>query len=188
MIKTLSLIAGLGGAVTLSQAPAFSQQYLQRLAGQVDALSTVRSALAAGLGREEALQQMTGSDFLVARQADMRSTFARHARLADNLTVLRAATPLARLALPHRFADTATLSNTWSDFSPSMPLTSAGAVASAAGGVTGWAAAYGLLSLLSAPFRRSRKVANVTPRPRKEPTLAAAATTREQPRLMGETR
>jgi len=165
MIKTLSLIAGLGGAVTLSQAPAFSQQYLQRLAGQ-----------------------MTGSDFLVARQADMRSTFARHARLADNLTVLRAATPLARLALPHRFADTATLSNTWSDFSPSMPLTSAGAVASAAGGVTGWAAAYGLLSLLSAPFRRSRKVANVTPRPRKEPTLAAAATTREQPRLMGETR
>jgi len=84
MIRVMALAGGVAGAATFSQYPEFAQQYTQRLAGQVDALTTVvmdfdTSALAAGLGREAALAEMTGSDFLVARQSDMRRTFARHA-------------------------------------------------------------------------------------------------------------
>lgn len=37
--RVLALAGGLSGAVGLSQFPEFSQQYLQRLAGQVDALN-----------------------------------------------------------------------------------------------------------------------------------------------------
>ena len=132
MRRALALCGGLLGAVVLSQYPAFNQQYLQRLAGQVDALTVVvkdfdASALAAGLGREAALEEMTGTAFLTARQADMRRTFARHATLADNLTALRAATPLARIAMPQRMADPATLSATWADFEPALPFSAPGA-------------------------------------------------------------
>ncbi|MBU0778826.1 MAG: DUF2937 family protein, partial [Alphaproteobacteria bacterium] len=35
MIRALALIGGLAGGAALSQYPEFSQQYLQRLAGQV---------------------------------------------------------------------------------------------------------------------------------------------------------
>ena len=40
----LGLIAGLAGAVTLSQGPEFSQQYLQRLGGQAQALAAIVAA------------------------------------------------------------------------------------------------------------------------------------------------
>ena len=57
--KVLALAGGVAGAAGLSQYPEFSQQYIQRLAGQVDALTVVvadfdRSALANGLSRAAA--------------------------------------------------------------------------------------------------------------------------------------
>ena len=173
IVRTLTLAGGLLTAGLTSQAPEFTQQYLQRLAGQVDALSLVArdfdaSALASGLGREEALSQMTGTDFLTARQADMRRTFARHARLADHLASLRAATPLERLAMPHRLADTDLARATWSDFKPALPLTTAGAVAGSAGFVAGAALTAALLSLLAGLVRRTRRPA---PPQRREPTF-----------------
>ena len=172
-IRTLTLAAGLLTAGLTSQAPEFTQQYLQRLAGQVDALALVArdfdaSALAAGLGREEALSQMTGTDFLTSRQADMRRTFARHARLADHLASLRAATPLERLAMPHRLADTELARATWSDFRPALPLTAAGAVAGGTGFLAGAALTAALLKLLAGLLRRRPRTA---PPPRREPTF-----------------
>lgn len=175
MIRALCLIGGLTGAAGLSQFPEFSQQYLQRLAGQVDALTVVSkdfdaSALAAGLGREEALEQMTGSPFLEARQLDMRRTFARHARLTENLIILRAATPLERLALPHRMADPATVQAVWADFTPAVPLSVAGAASAGTGFVGGWAVFAGLLAAISLPFRRSRARSKPST-PRREPGM-----------------
>ena len=41
MLKFLAIAGGLAGAAGLSQYPEFSQQYTQRLGGQVDALSEV---------------------------------------------------------------------------------------------------------------------------------------------------
>ena len=160
MIKILSLAGGMAGAVGLSQYPEFSQQYLQRLAGQVDALTVVAvdfdaSALASGLGREEALQQMTGTAFLSDRQADMRRTFARHARLSEDLAAMRAATPMQRLTMPQRLGDADTFAATWADFAPAVPTSSAGIVAAGAGFALGWGMLGGVLSLLSYPLRRA---------------------------------
>lgn len=188
MIRMLCLCGGLAGAAALSQYPAFSEAYLQRLGGQVDALTEVvqdfdASALAAGLGREEALQQMSGTAFLAGRQADMRSTFARHARLSDHLTVLQGATPLQRTLMPHRHADPETVMATWADFRPALPLSSAGAVTAGAGFVAGWAGLAALLGLLAAPFRRRAPVRRVEPQvTRPQPRLVADNT---QPRLGG---
>lgn len=160
MIRAAALAGGVIGAATLSQYPEFSQQYTQRLAGQVDALTTVvmdfdASALDAGLGREQALAQMTGTDFLTARQSDMRRTFARHAVLSDTLVRLRAASPFERMQMPHRLTDTATFQATWGDYQPALPLTSAGAASAGLGGVAGWAIVAGLLAVLRRPFRKN---------------------------------
>jgi len=175
MIRVMALAGGVAGAATFSQYPEFAQQYTQRLAGQVDALTTVvmdfdTSALAAGLGREAALAEMTGSDFLVARQSDMRRTFARHAVLADDLARLRAASPFQRMQMPHRLGDGATLQATWGDFQPALPLTSAGAASAAVGGVAGWGGVAALGALCRSVFRRFRRPKD-TGFTRKEPTI-----------------
>ncbi len=190
-MRILALAGAVAGAAALSQYPAFSQQYLQRLAGQVDALTVVvmdfdASALDAGLGREAALAQMTGTPFLTARQTDMRRTFARHAMLADHLANLRAATPMQRIAMPHRMADPATLSATWADFEPALPLSAPGAVTATAGFVGGWALIAAALALITAPFRRrstpARRAGSAAQR--LEPVLAARPS-KSAPRLHG---
>ena len=161
MLRILALAGGVAGAASLSQFPEFSQQYLQRLAGQVDALTLVvaefdATAAANGLTREAALQEVKGSAFLDDRRDDLSRAFARQTRLADNLQALRVASPLERLTMPHRLADPETLQATWADFRPAVPVTVDGAVSAVVGYLGGWLAAAGLLSLLAAPFRRRR--------------------------------
>lgn len=162
MLKVLSIAGGLMGAASLSQYPEFSQQYIQRLGGQVDALSEVvadfeASALRSGLTRTQAFDQMVGTPFLKDRQADMRRTFTRHAVLTDNLTQLRNATAMQRLKMPHRLMDTETLSRTWNDFAPAVPLNAPGAVAAGAGFVGGWGIVALVVGLLGGLFRRRAK-------------------------------
>ena len=143
------------GAVCLSQFPAFSDQYVQRLGGQVDALTRVAqefdaSATRAGLTREQALADLSGSEFRDLHQADMRETFARLEHAAGDLVMLRLASPLERMLLPHRLRDTETLAATWGDFSPAMPVTFAGLTAAGIGFLLGWL----ISGLLLMPFRR----------------------------------
>lgn len=157
--KVLALAGGLAGAAGLSQYPEFSQQYIQRLAGQVDALTVVvadfdRSARANGLTRDVALDQLQGTPFLAARKGDMQRAFDRQERLSDNLTFLRLASPIERITMPHRLADPETFSATWADYRPAMPLTVAGTLAAGLGFFAGWGVVRGLLSLLFWPFRR----------------------------------
>jgi hypothetical protein len=157
--KALCLAGAFMGGGSLSQYPEFAQQYTQRLAGQVDALGQVvadfdRSALAASLTRTQALDQLTGTEFLVARQADMHQTFARHTVLSTTLTDLREASAMERVMLIHRLTDTQTLQNTWADFQPAIPVTAAGAVTAGAGFLGGWSIVATFLSLMRTLFRR----------------------------------
>lgn len=159
MFKFLAIAGGLVGAASLSQFPEFSQQYTQRLAGQVDALSQVvadfeASALDAGLTRSQALDQMSGTPFLDSRRADMTATFSRHAALSDHLAQLRDASPISRLTMPQLLMDGPTLSQTWGDFQPAMPLTTAGALSGGVGYLGGWGIVAGLLAGIGAIFRR----------------------------------
>lgn len=157
--RVLTLAGGLAGAAALSQFPEFSQQYLQRLAGQVDALTVVvrdfdASAQKNGLSREEALAELQGTAFLDDRRQDLRRTFLRHARLSDNLVALREAGPLERLLMPQRLGDAETLAATWGDFRPAVPVTLDGLAAAGIGFLGGGLALSALFSLLLWPFRR----------------------------------
>jgi hypothetical protein len=159
--KALTLAGGLAGAAACSQYPEFSQQYIQRLGGQVDALSAIvadfdNSARVNGLTREAALDQLQGTAFLASRKVDMQNAFARFEQLSNNLTFLRLASPIERIAMPHRLADADTFNATWADFRPALPLTVAGAVAGGVGFVAGWGGVGLVLSVLLWPFRRRR--------------------------------
>ena len=179
MFKIIALAGGLVGGASLSQYPEFAQQYTQRLAGQVDALTIVvtdfeASAMRSGLTRTQAFDQMTGTQFLADRQADMRRTFARHAVLSDNLANLREASAMSRLTMPQKLTDVATFQNTWADFQPAVPLTGAGLVAAGTGGVVGWGITAALLALIASFFKRAPKVSAPKPAQRKEPALRKA--------------
>ncbi len=161
MIKTTAVAAGLLCAAAFSQYPEFTQQYTQRLAGQVDALTQVvtdfeTSAMRSGLTRTQALAEMTGSPFLDDRQSDMRRTFARHAALSYHLDQLRAASPMEQLTMPHRLLDTQTFNGTLVDYKPAVPLTLAGLIMAGVGFVLGATVMGGLLRLITSPFRRRR--------------------------------
>lgn len=153
------LILALIFASALSQFPAFSDQYVQRLGGQVDALTRVAaefdaSAERAGMSREQALADLSGSNFRDVHQGDMRRTFARLEHAQADLELLRKATPIERIALPQRFRDTETLSATWDDYTPAMPISTSGVVTAAIGFVMGWIIA----TLLGLPFRRRQRL------------------------------
>ena len=176
ILRALTLAGGLTGAAGLSQFPEFSQQYMQRLGGQVDELARQveafdQTALTDGMGREEMLQAMAQTPLVAPQEAMWRRTFARHARLSENLMILQKASPLERLAMPHRMADTATVQAVWDDFTPAMPLSVAGAASAGTGFLGGWAAFATLFAVLAWPFRRA-----ATPQPaprRKSPAIKA---------------
>jgi hypothetical protein len=175
MIRALCLIGGLTGAAGLSQAPEFSQQYIQRLGGQVDELTRLAkdfddTALADGLGREEMLQAMATTPLVESQAAMWRRTFARQARLSENLMILRDATPMQRLAMPHRMSDTATISAVWNDFTPAVPLSVAGAASAGTGFLGGWAGFAAIFALFSWPLRRL-KTRDRTQTKRREPAM-----------------
>jgi hypothetical protein len=180
MIRVLCLAGGVAGAVGLSQYPEFSQQYLQRLGGQVDELSRQvkefdADALQEGLGREEMLEAMAEIPLMQGREVTWRRTIARYVRLDNNLTALRDATPMQRMLMPHRMADVPTFQAAWADFTPAVPMSTAGAAAAGSGFIGGWAVIGVVLSLLTLPFRRSRRTVapNQTPaRMRSDPPVA----------------
>jgi hypothetical protein len=127
-MRVVVIFCGIMGAASLAQFPEFSQQYLQRLAGKVDGLAVVTAqfdatAAAAGLSRDGALRQLTGSALLEQQQADMRSAFATKDQLAADLAKLQNATPMQRLAMPRAFADEALLAATYADYRPAVPTT-----------------------------------------------------------------
>ncbi|MCF3974055.1 DUF2937 family protein [Paracoccus salsus] len=143
-------------ATLLSQFPAFSDQYVQRLGGQVDALERIAadfdtSAEKAGLSRDEALRDLAGSRFRDAHQADLRRAFRRLQRAQQDLTMLRRAGPVERMLLPHRLRDPQTLAATWGDFRPAIPVTVAGLAGAAVGFGLGW-----LVAALPGLFFRRR--------------------------------
>lgn len=160
-MKYLALVAGLAGAGAMAQFPEASQHYVQRLAGAVDELSIVvadfdRSAQSAGLTRQEALAELSGSAFLSARNADMTRTITRYEALSADLALLRAAGPVERAILLPARLDTEIGRRALQDFRPALPLSASGAVFAGAGFICGYALLAGLAALMARLFRRRR--------------------------------
>ncbi len=175
MIRVLALVGGLCGAVTLSQFPEYSQQYLQRLAGAVDELSAVVAAFDAsaegfGLTRAEALDQMGGTAFQNQLRTDMTGNIARLERLSADYAALLGTVPLERLTMAWRMNDAELAMRTWADFQPAVPpLSSAGGAVSAGlgFGAGGWLTLSTIVMLITWPFQRRKRRAEH----RQEPVL-----------------
>lgn len=162
MTRIVNIVGGVLLAGSLSQFPEFSQQYVQRLGGAVDELSTVvrdfdKSAAATGQSRAKALASLTGTEFLSRRQDDMRRTIGRHEQLVLDYKNLRDANVYARLAYIARYPDSAIAGQTWADFQPAIPLTPEGLALTLIGYLSGYGAFSGLFGLRRG--RRNRRLA-----------------------------
>ena len=152
MLKRIVCLVGAAlGGVTLSQAPEYTQQYTQRLAGAVDELTTIieqfdTDAARFGLTRQEGLEryQASADGFLSERGISMQAVFERHARLTTQLFEMA------------RYFDTEVGAAALEDFEPAVPLTVVGLAYVIVGLALGFAVFWVLASLLGAPFRRRR--------------------------------
>ena len=162
ILRSIALAGGLAGAATTSQFPEFSQQYLQRLGGAVDALGEVvadfdASAAASDLSREDALGQMTGTPFLARRGADMTRSINRFERLSADLQTLEGQGPFMRAYHAARFTDTEIAQAAWEAYVPAVPVSFAGLSFAGFGFALGSLAVAGVIGLLRMPFRRRQK-------------------------------
>ncbi len=161
LIRALTLAAGITGGAGLSQFPEFSQQYLQRLSGAVDELRGVVvafdvAATAAGLTRDEALQELQGTELTNGLRQNIAGTVERYDRLNADYQDLRAAGPVARLAQPWNLSDRALLERTWDDFRPAIPVTLDGLICAAIGFLAGWVLASTFFGIIFRPLRRKK--------------------------------
>jgi len=165
ILRALTLAGGLAGAATTSQFPEFSQQYIQRLGGAVDALGEVvadfdASAQAVGLTRDAALAQMQGTGFLERRRTDMTQTFGRYAALQADLTELKGTGPFMRAYHLPRLTDPQIAAAAWDEYQPAVPINFAGMVFAGVGFVMATLLFGLVIKLLAWPFRRRRDSTN----------------------------
>lgn len=174
-MKRLACILGaVLGAVTLSQAPEYSQQYAQRLGGAVDELDTIiaqfdADAAGFGLTRQEGLERYAESpdDFLNERGISMQAVFARHAQLVAQQDELRDAGPIERTLSVVRWFDTDVGAAALEDYKPAIPVTPEGFGHALAGFAAGYALLWGGWTAGAAPFRKRRskvKISRIEPR------------------------
>ncbi|MBN9084066.1 MAG: hypothetical protein BGP04_17650 [Rhizobiales bacterium 62-17] len=164
ILRYFALAVALALGLVTSQLPEFSQQYRQRLGGAIDELARVLAAFDAdalrlNLTREEGIARMkTNADELVRQQgAHMQENSARLVRLRQQLIEYASAGPLARVGVMLGNFDQDVARRAMDDFEPAVPLTSEGAITTAAGAVAGW----GLVRLVFLPLvlRRRRRAA-----------------------------
>jgi hypothetical protein len=109
-----SAVAGAGGGMGLSQAPAFTQAYLQRLGGHLDearrTLDLVeRGVLVPELTETERAQAVTG---FADRVAELEATYSAIAE----------ASPLMQPILMLRHSDSEIARRAWEAFTPAVPI------------------------------------------------------------------
>ncbi|MGA9253069.1 MAG: DUF2937 family protein [Roseobacter sp.] len=160
ILRTIILACGLAGAISAAQFPAYSQQYMQRLGGAVQALEEVianfdKSAATLGLSRQEALGQMTGTDFVEARRLDMQKTFERFETLRGDLIALEGLGPFMRAYHAHHMTDPELARGAWQSFEPALPLSLA-SLLFALGGFAVGSIGMSALMRLCMPWRRGR--------------------------------
>lgn len=158
-IRGLVLAIGLCGALGAAQFPAYSQQYMQRLGGAVDALAVVvanfdASAAAVGMNRSEALAQMTGTAFLDRRRADMQASIARYQTLQQDLAVLQDKGPFMRAYHVAHLTDRKIAAGALRAFEPALPMSMVAIMFAAFGFVTAAAATAFGVSLVRPRQRR----------------------------------
>lgn len=152
--RTLALLGGLAGGVSLSQFPEYSQQYIQRLAGAVDELTLFvegfdADASSVGLTREAALDELAVSgDLGAARAETIGATIQRYEKMSEALAVLQSSGPFTRAYNAVQFNDMDVAQAAMIDFKPAVPVSFEGVVFSGFGFLGGWIAIALILGVL----------------------------------------
>ena len=159
MVRILALVSGLIGALSLSQYPEFSQQYLQRLSGAVNELRLIvedfdASADRAGMTRQDALDDLPETGIAGDLKVTMERTIRRFERLDHTLRLMRERSNPTAMALPWHMMDREIVQDTWSDYAPAVPVTVQGVIATGIGFVGGWGSVLLIAGLLRLLIRR----------------------------------
>ena len=164
ILRTVTLVGALSGAVAFSQFPEYSQQYTQRLAGAVDELSRVvesfdADASALGLTRQQALSDMDKAGGMAeARAESMQRVFTRYDRLSNDLNILRPKAPVGQAVQIWRMTDPELARKAWEDFKPAVPVTVDGITLGLAGFLAGLLIFGTMRAVLRGIFLRKRAV------------------------------
>lgn len=161
MSRILAMILGILGAVGTSQAPEFTQQYLQNLKGGVDRLTEVvqrfdEDAARSDMSRSEAVDycledERPGGAMSCRGRADDVAAYERYRQQLQGLQEAGEWQKPIYLARNH---DKAILDSTLESYKPAVPTTAVGAGYAAAGFAGIWGIVSMLLGLVTAPFRR----------------------------------
>lgn len=153
--RFLALVAGVAGAVAGSQAPGFTLQYMQNLAGRIDELQPIveefdASVASNGYTRDAAIAECEDSaGLLTALCSGYAVTVRRYELLSAHQADLRAASDYLRPLVLARMLGEDNVArdiakSALKEYKPAIPTTLDGAAY--AGG--GFAVAWGLLSFL----------------------------------------
>lgn len=159
MVRFLALLFGLVGAVGASQAPEFTQQYMQNLRGGVDRLEEVVArfdddARRSGLSRDEAVdlcledRRGAGTMSCLGRAEDV----ATYQRYAEQLEMLRDAGEWERPITLLRNLDRGIAESVRQEYRPAVPTTVVGGGYALAGFALLWGIAAMVFGLVGNLF------------------------------------
>ena len=158
--NTMTMAFGLAGALTLSQAPEFAQQYRQRLGGALTELQRSiadfdADAARSGMTRPEALALHEGADEPLFRDRGrrMERTIERYQTLNAQAAWFAELPPAARPIAVARGYDGELLGGVFDDYEPAVPLTLHGIAWAAIGFLAGAA----ILLFVTWPYARWRR-------------------------------
>ena len=158
-------VPGILGAVVfgigMSQFPAFTEEYQQRLGGTVDELRIIteefdRTAANQNMTRNQALMANTGAQFLGIRVDDLPDTFVRYEQLSEDQQVLANADTIKRFTSFLRMTDNQLVNATWNAHKFAVPTNTDGFVFALIGVMGGFFGATQIAGLIS---RRRKKAA-----------------------------
>lgn len=142
-----SAISGAGGGMGLSQAPAFTQAYMQRLGGHLDEARRTLELVEQGV----LVPELSATD----REQAALGFAERVAELEATFQAIQSASPVVRPVVMLRHADSEIARRAWEAFTPAVPVDPTSLIWTAIG-VVAALLVYELLKSPAALVRRRR--------------------------------
>ncbi|MEM9810703.1 MAG: DUF2937 family protein [Pseudomonadota bacterium] len=161
MSRFLAFLLGLIGAVGASQAPGYTQQYLQNLTGRVDELRMIVERFddqmaMINLTRRDGLKQCsaTGDTVALALCDGINEDVVRYENLDGQLRALNAASDWERPVLLARNFDRQIAESAYDAYEPAVPVSLAGGAFALAGFALFWGVGAFIFGLIGSIFGR----------------------------------
>lgn len=159
-------IAGLAALFAGSQAPGFTQAYMQNLSGRVDELGAIvrqYDAIASDLEttREGYVDDLraAGRESTDKTAGVIETTYDRYTALSAQLEALRATDPMRRPIILARSSDREIAASAMEEFRPTVPLTADGFAYALGAGTFVWGALAAIFGIIGGMFGMGRRYA-----------------------------